>query len=104
MERKTIKIAREFAAKLRKDFEDAKVILFGSRARGEHLQDSNYDFLIVSKKFEGTPFYSRMEKIYDYWKNRQAIEPLCYTPLEFKQKKKQIGIVQQALKQGTKIA
>lgn len=104
MERKTVKIVAAFAKRLKKDFSDAKIILFGSRARGEQLLDSDYDFIIVSKSFEGTPFYERMEKIYDYWEEKQAIEPLCYTPKEFEEKKEQIGIVQQAIKNGTKIA
>ncbi len=104
MERETSKIAKAFATRLKKDFEDAKVILFGSRATGNHLEDSDYDFVIVSKKFAGTRFYSRMEKIYDYWNQKQAIEPLCYTPAEFEQKKKQINIVRKAMKEGIEIS
>ncbi len=104
MERKTIKIVAAFAKRLKKDFLDAKIILFGSRATGEQLLDSDYDFIIISKNFEGTPFYERMEKIYDYWEEKQAIEPLCYTPKEVLKKKKLIGIVQQAMKNCIKIA
>ncbi len=28
----------------------AKVILFGSRARGDHRKDSDWDFLVLTKK------------------------------------------------------
>lgn len=85
MERKTNrKVIQEFAVKLRKDFKDAKVILFGSRAGNDYLIESDYDLIIVSKKFEGTKFYNRTEKMYDYWKEKQALEALCYAPKEFK--------------------
>jgi len=101
MERKTNrKIIKEFAEKVRRDFKDAKVILFGSRAGKDFLLDSDFDVLVVSKKFEGKKFFERTEKMYDYWKEKQALEALCYTPKEFNEKSIQAGIVQQAVKTG----
>lgn len=42
----------------------AKVILFGSRARGESFKESDYDLLVISKKFEGVPLRERLQKLY----------------------------------------
>jgi len=65
--RYSIKIARKFARMVRKEIPDAKVILFGSRARGDNLRDSDYDFIIVSDYFEGIHFDKRMPIIYRMW-------------------------------------
>ncbi|MCG2735737.1 MAG: nucleotidyltransferase domain-containing protein, partial [Candidatus Methanoperedenaceae archaeon] len=40
-----------------------KVIVFGSRARGDYLVDSDVDLIMVSRDFEGVPFYERMDKL-----------------------------------------
>ena len=104
MERKTHQqVIAKFAKKLRKDFKDAKIIFFGSRAKGSELQNSDYDLVIVSKNFEGINFYDRTARVYDYWVEAQSLEAICYTPKEFLQKSSQIGIVEQANKTGIKI-
>jgi len=74
------------------------VILFGSRARGDNLRDSDFDFIIVSDYFKGIFFYKRMPIIYKMWDYEYDIEPLCYTEEEFERKRKQISIVREALK------
>ena len=93
---------QEFALNLRKDFNDAKIILFGSRAGKDYLIESDFDVLVISKEFEGIKFFERTAKMYDYWKEKQALEALCYTPKEFKEKSVKTGIVQQAIKTGIK--
>ncbi len=104
MERKTNQqVIAKFAKKLRKDFKDAKIIFFGSRAKGSELQNSDYDLVIVSKIFEGIKFFDRTAKVYDYWNEEESLEALCYTPKEFQQKASQIGIVQEANKTGIKM-
>ncbi len=103
MDRKTIQIAKKFAYKINKRYNPVKIILFGSRARGDYLKDSDYDFLIISKKFKNKDFIFRASELYDFWDEPVDIEPLCYTPEEFAKKKKQIGIVQQAVKEGIEI-
>lgn len=100
MDKKSVEIARAFAKRLRKVFDLNNIFLFGSRARGDNFLESDFDFVIVSEDFKNIPFIFRASKIYDYWNQKQDIEPLCYTPEEFEKKKKQIGIVQQALKEG----
>jgi len=88
---------------LRKVFDLNNIFLFGSRARGDNFLESDFDFVIVSEDFKNIPFIFRASKIYDYWNQKQDIEPLCYTPEEFEKKKKQIGIVRQAVKEGIEL-
>ena len=103
MDKQSIQIASTFAKKLKKAMKVQKIILFGSRARGDHLKNSDFDFIIVSKEFAKKPFILRASNLYDYWGEQVDIESLCYTPEEFERKKKQKGIVQQAVKEGIEL-
>lgn len=103
MDRETVTIVRRFVKKLMDNYNVKKVILFGSRARGDHLKMSDFDFIIVSPGFEGVHVLKRMSSIYEYWDEHYDIEPLCYTPEEFEEKKKEIGIVSEAVKEGVEI-
>ncbi|MBI5884775.1 nucleotidyltransferase domain-containing protein [archaeon] len=101
MERnKNLKVAKAFAKRVKKAFGDAKIIFFGSRAGKDYLLESDYDFIIISKSFQGINFFKRMSEMYAYWNERQALEALCYTPEEFEEKKKLIGIASEAAKKG----
>jgi len=82
-----------------------KALLFGSRARGDFLKESDYDVILVSDDFEGVFFTDRIAKMYEFWNNYPIdIEPLCYTKKEFEKKKREIGIVSQAVKEGIEVA
>ena len=61
------------------------------------------DIIIVSEKFAGVPWPRRLGDAAQLWPGLNVIEPLCYTPEEFERKKGQIGIVQQAVKEGVAI-
>lgn len=80
-----------------------KVILFGSRARGDHLRMSDFDFFIVSPDSEGVHFTKRMAAIYEFWDEPYDIKPLYYIPEEFEEKMKEIGIVSKAIEEGIEI-
>jgi len=92
---------RWFARRLRERLHIQKILLFGSRARGDHLADSDYDFLIVSPDFQGVPFPSREPLVSDLTK--LPLEALCYTPEEFQRKRRQIGIVAEAVREGLEL-
>lgn len=95
---------KDFINKVKKKFIIEKAILFGSRARGDYLNDSDYDVIIVSPEFEKIFFTQRIAKMYEFWKHYPLeIEPLCYTPEEFELKKNQIGIVREAIEEGIEI-
>jgi uncharacterized protein len=90
-----------FVEKVRGKYRITQAILFGSRARGDHLADSDYDVVLVSPDFQGIFFSQRSALMYDFWTHWPLdIEPLCYTPEEFETKKTQIGIVSEAVKEG----
>lgn len=93
----------DFAKKLHTEAAAVKVILFGSRARGDWLHESDYDFVVVSPNFESIPFYSRPVDLYKYWKGYPGVELLCYTPEEFERKRRQIGIVGEAVREGIEL-
>jgi hypothetical protein len=80
-----------------------KFIFFGSRARGDHLLSSDYDFIIVSDDFKDEPFPCRGIVLFGYWTAEQPFEALCYTIKEFEKKSRQISIVSEALREGIKI-
>ncbi|MBI2652781.1 nucleotidyltransferase domain-containing protein [Candidatus Woesearchaeota archaeon] len=92
-----------FANIIKNKFDVDKIIFFGSRARGTHKRNSDYDFILVSKDFRGMKFTERISKIYPYWKYDESIEPLCYTPKEFNKLKKQVTIVKEAVENGIEI-
>lgn len=91
----------DFLQRVRRKYNISQAIFFGSRARGEHLKDSDYDIILVSKDFKDIFFSQRSALMYDFWQHWPIeIEPLCYTPEEFEAKKGQIGIVSEAIKEG----
>ncbi len=92
-----------FKKKVNKKFNLQQFILFGSRARGDYLLRSDVDILLVSSDFQKLDFRQRMAEVITYWDEMVDLEPLCYTPEEFERKKKQIGIVRQAVKEGIEI-
>lgn len=93
----------DFKRKINLKYAPEKTIIFGSRARGDNLHESDIDIIIVSKKFKNIPWPRRIADIAELWNGLIAIEPLCYTPEEFKDKCNEIGIVQNAIKEGIEI-
>ncbi len=93
-----------FSHAIRKSFSPSKIILFGSRATGKAKKESDYDFIIISPKFRRMEWEKRIAKAYHLKREiPAAMDIMCYTPKEFEKKKKQLGIVQQALKEGIEI-
>lgn len=97
MVRKSGERVTEFARRLRQDYPDVRVMLFGSRAGMDFMENSDFDVLVVSRGFEGTGFFDRPVKMYDYWESG-ALDVFCYTPDEFEAAKNRIGFVSEALK------
>ncbi len=103
MDRESNRIARRFAAKLRKRFKIDKVIFFGSRARGDHFKTSDFDFVVVSDDFKDVFFTDRIAEASRSWDEKFDVEPLCYTTEEFARKAKQHGIIKKANEEGIEI-
>ena len=94
---------REFIGRVKEKFKPEKVLLFGSRARGEHLDDSDYDILIVSERFRGQEFKERIIEAYGLIDKPLNVEILCYTPEEFERRSKELCIVKKAAEEGVPI-
>ena len=92
-----------FLAAITDKYPAEKILLFGSRARGDNLIDSDVDMIIVSKKFEGVNWLKRMRNVSVEWEGLVSLEPLCYTPEEFEEKRYEIGIVNEAVKEGIEL-
>lgn len=96
----------ELKKEIREFLQAARVkegILFGSRARGDALETSDVDLLIISDQFEGESMPRRMIRLQSLWKLPSYLECLPYTPEEFERIKNSSGVIQAALREGIRI-
>ena len=100
--RKLIKILKKFKEIIKKEKDIDEVILFGSQANGKATKNSDIDLMIVGKEFEKIK-HARSKGLRKYFPIATSLDIICYTPEEFKKKKKQITIVKEALAKGIKI-
>ena len=77
--------------------------LFGSRARGDWLNESDVDVILVSESFASQEFYQRMVDVSRHWDGPEALEALCYTPAEFSNKKSRLNIISDAMSYAVRI-
>lgn len=91
---------RSFIEKIKDKFEPELILLFGSRARGDALRSSDYDIIVVSRKFERMDFRERIIKVYELVTEPLNVDVLCYTPEEFEEKRKRITIIKKAAEEG----
>lgn len=94
---------KRFKDSLKSDVPVDRMILFGSRARGTATRWSDFDILIVSKKCEGVKFRYRPLGFHKHWNLDYPVDFLCYSPQEFKQLKRRVSLVQEAVKEGVEI-
>lgn len=97
------KLLKKYLKKVNKNFHIEKAILFGSRARGDYFNDSDVDLIIISPDFQNMDFRKRLGELIYFWNENLDLEVLGYTPEEFEKKKKQMGIIGQAIKEGIEI-
>ena len=91
---------RRFLARLRRELDPEVVILFGSRARGDHRADSDYDLLVVSDRFQSVPWVQRASRITLLWDLPLDVEPICLTPAEYRRRRDEISIIGEAVREG----
>jgi hypothetical protein len=89
--------------RLEERFRVERMILFGSRARGDHLLSSDVDVIIVSPDFADLPFLQRIREVAVLWDGDVPLEPVCYTPEEFARKRLGIGIARRAAEEGREV-
>lgn len=89
--------------RLRERFAPLRVIVFGSRARGEALSSSDLDLILVSPRFASVPFLKRPAEVLEALDYAGGLELLCYTPEEFERKREELGIVRVAVNEGIEL-
>ncbi|WP_243094729.1 nucleotidyltransferase domain-containing protein [Thermus thalpophilus] len=77
----------------------ALALLFGSRARGEALEESDYDLLIVSPAFRGMPYLERLLLLHRILPLRH-VDYVALTPEEWALRREEIGVVGEAAREG----
>ncbi len=75
---------KRFVERVRARWSVEAVVLFGSRARGQHLRDTDVDLLVVSDAFIGQTNVARIEALLEYWDGPAAVEPFGATLDELK--------------------
>lgn len=91
---------REVLPRIVERYAPARVLLFGSRARGDQLKDSDLDILIVSDAFRRVRWIDRPVRVMEECDVRFGVELLCYTPEEYTRKREEFGIVRTASEEG----
>lgn len=81
-----------------------RVVLFGSRARGDARPLSDVDLLVVSSAFQGKSLGERAGPLYVAWDLDLPVDFLCYTPEEFARERDRVSIVRGALDEGREVA
>ncbi len=98
-----IKELQKFKRSLSRKMNVQQMVLYGSRARGDHLKESDVDVILVSKGFIQVPFVERIYNTTKHWKHDLPLEIFCYTPEEFELKKKESRYMQKILSEGIAI-
>ena len=76
-----VRRALEFVKDISKEIRVEEVYVVGSRARGDYLETSDIDLVIISRDFEGLNYKERVEKLYKYLKG--GVEFFALTPEEW---------------------
>lgn len=82
--KKVEKAIATFISNLRKAYPDARAYLFGSFARGDWLEDSDVDIVVISSALKGS-LIKRMSKLRCMAPDSPAFQVFAYTPKEWKE-------------------
>lgn len=85
---------------LKKEVAPSKILIFGSRVRGEATSESDIDVIIVSDFFKGIRFVKRMGVVLKKIRFSRHVDFICYTPEEFEEIRNSSIIVKEALLEG----
>jgi predicted nucleotidyltransferase len=102
-------IIDKYLDKIRKLYDPQEIWLWGSRIYGRPTPYSDVDMIIVSEKFSKIKFLKRRSTFLKitgllYDKEAEVVDALCYSPKEFERRRKALGIVNEALQKGIRVA
>jgi predicted nucleotidyltransferase len=100
MDKREIRRLEPFLNRVKEEFSPQKILLFGSRVRGEDWKRSDYDFIIVSEEFRGMHWLERISRVVRLWDLPTDIDVLPYTLEEFEDKSVNSSTVRSALRDG----
>jgi uncharacterized protein len=92
-----------FLSRLQSEIQPELVLLFGSRARGDSRQYSDYDFIIISEKFESMQWRDRVNRLIQIWDRNEMIDLVPYTRSEFEDKKENFVAVRAAVDEAVQV-
>lgn len=94
--RKVEEALNQLAKQLNESYGPVEIYLFGSFARGDWLEDSDVDIIVVSEKFEGKPMPERVNAVRKLAPGNMAFEILAYTPKELEEVTRRSFTIQEA--------
>ena len=80
-----------------------EVYIFGSRAYGTPLLESDLDMILVSEEFGKKDFIENMELLSRMWNGSFAVEMFPYTPGQLEKYAEKKTVISEALKKGIRI-
>ena len=83
--------------------ENAEIYLAGSYAKGDWLEDSDIDLIIISKIFQGKDIGKRYSTIKKLASSGFSLEVLAYSPSDFKRYSKRSAILRDMLETAIKL-
>ena len=98
-----IRDLQRFRRKISGKYQVKRMILFGSRARGDVHRFSDVDLIVVSERLRRKDHIGRAYPLHLEWDLRYPVDFLCYTPEEFRELSRRPSIVKVALAEGVSI-
>ena len=85
MSKSLIDLICDYISRVDAEYGVEKAYIFGSTAKGNRLEESDVDLIIVSKAFRGMSMLERLYLLHKLWKNPIDLQVLAYTPEEYKE-------------------
>jgi len=101
-ERRKRELAR-FLKRLKRELGVVEVYIFGSRAYGNPLLESDLDMILVSEVFGKRSFIENMELLSKMWDGSFTVEMFPYTPEQLRRYAERKTVVSEALRKGIRI-
>jgi predicted nucleotidyltransferase len=101
-ERRKRELAR-FLKRLKRELGVVEVYIFGSRAYGTPLLESDLDMIVVSEEFGKRSFIENMELLSRMWDGSFTVEMFPYTPEQLRRYAERKTVVSEALKKGIRV-
>lgn len=92
-----------FLKRLKRELGVVEVYIFGSRAYGNPLLESDLDMIVVSEEFGKRSFIENMELLSRMWDGSFTIEMFPYTPEQLRRYAERKTVVSEALRKGIRI-